>query len=384
MLSRSYKAIVIGAGPGGLAVVKSLLDVGLSKVCWIDKSFKGGRLNELYREISSNTKVGIYLDAVDSSATCRRIIDTTPGPNAMTELKKIDRDETCQLSLAGDMIEMIEEGISKDGGVEKIRGDVEEIRLKGSTWSVGLNNHPSPLTTPRIFLCTGSQPITPSLHLPYNSNLKILDLDRCMVKSTLPALFPKDKKSVVGVIGNSHSGVLVCRNLFEIHQEKQRDLKILNFARSKIRYAIYQDDGGILYDNTGLKGDTAQWSKEHMDNPSEQDQEVIEQIDISSNEKEVYQDRLKECTHLIYAIGYQPNPYPKMVIDGEKINQDGLVFDQDTSEFRIDGNRKVKGLYGLGIAHPEKSQDPEGHVENNVGLAKFFKFAEKNQELWKE
>ncbi|WWC98804.1 hypothetical protein V866_005697 [Kwoniella sp. B9012] len=383
MLSRSYKAIVIGAGPGGLAVMKSLLDVGLSKIYWIDKSFKGGRLNELYREISSNTKVGIYLDAVKSSATCRSIIDTTPKPNAMTKLEKIGRDETCQLSLAGDMIEMLEQGISKNEGVERMKGEVEEVQLKGSTWSVGLHNHPSPLTTSRLFLCTGSQPITPSFHLPYNPDLKILDLDRCMVKSTLPALFPKDKKSIVGVIGNSHSGVLVCRNLFEIHQEKQRELKILNFARSKIRYAIYKDDGGIVFDNTGLKGDTAEWSKQHMDNPSEEVQEVIEQIDISSNEEEVYRDRLKECTHLIYAIGYQPNPYPKMVIDGKGIKQDELIFDQDSSEFRIDG-KKVNGLYGLGIAHPEKSQDPEGHEENNVGLAKFFKFAEKNQELWNE
>ncbi|WVW81108.1 hypothetical protein I302_103099 [Kwoniella bestiolae CBS 10118] len=382
MLSRSYKAIVIGAGPGGLATMKSLLDVGLNKICWIDKNFKGGRLNELYREISSNTKVGIYLDAVHASPTCQRIIESTPSPNAITGLEKIDRDETCQLSLAGDMIEMLQRGILKDKGVEKVQAEVKEISLEGSTWSIGLHNHPSPLTSPRLFLCTGSHPLTPKFHTPYNPHLKVLDLDRCMIKSTLPSLFPRDQKSVVGVIGNSHSGVLVCRNLYEIQKEQQRDLRIINFKRSEIRYAIYREDG-IVYDNTGLKGDTADWSKDHMDNPSTDVREVIEQVDISHNAEEVYKKRLGECTHLIYAVGYEANPYPRITIDGKEVKQDDLTFDQQTSEFSLSG-KKVKGLYGLGIAHPERSHDPEGNEENNVGLAKFFKFGETCQELWKK
>lgn len=48
-----YDEVVVGAGPGGLATLVALLDAGLSKILWVDFTFGGGRLNELYREISS-------------------------------------------------------------------------------------------------------------------------------------------------------------------------------------------------------------------------------------------------------------------------------------------------------------------------------------------
>lgn len=48
-----YDGVVVGAGPGGLATLAALLDAGLSKILWVDLTFGGGRLNELYREISS-------------------------------------------------------------------------------------------------------------------------------------------------------------------------------------------------------------------------------------------------------------------------------------------------------------------------------------------
>ena len=53
MASITYQAVVIGAGPGGLVAIATLCDVGINPILWIDKTFEGGRLNQLYREISS-------------------------------------------------------------------------------------------------------------------------------------------------------------------------------------------------------------------------------------------------------------------------------------------------------------------------------------------
>lgn len=53
VMLQPYQAAVVGAGPGGLAATVSLLDKGITKIAWIDPKFTGGRLNELYREISS-------------------------------------------------------------------------------------------------------------------------------------------------------------------------------------------------------------------------------------------------------------------------------------------------------------------------------------------
>jgi hypothetical protein len=53
MTMDSYESIVIGAGPGGLSTVAALVDSGIQKIFWIDRDFKGGRFNTMYREISS-------------------------------------------------------------------------------------------------------------------------------------------------------------------------------------------------------------------------------------------------------------------------------------------------------------------------------------------
>ena len=44
-------AVVVGAGPAGLAIVGNLLERQIGKVAWIDPYFQGGRVNRKYREV---------------------------------------------------------------------------------------------------------------------------------------------------------------------------------------------------------------------------------------------------------------------------------------------------------------------------------------------
>lgn len=46
-----YQAIVLGAGPAGIAVVGNLLNENVKPILWIDDEFQGGRLNAKYREV---------------------------------------------------------------------------------------------------------------------------------------------------------------------------------------------------------------------------------------------------------------------------------------------------------------------------------------------
>lgn len=48
-----FGAIVVGAGPAGLAVVGRLLDEGIKPIAWVDDKFEGGRLSARYREVPS-------------------------------------------------------------------------------------------------------------------------------------------------------------------------------------------------------------------------------------------------------------------------------------------------------------------------------------------
>jgi hypothetical protein len=260
------------------------------------------------------------------------------------------------------------------------------------------------VTAPQLHLSTGSHPSRLDLHTPY-PNISVLDLDQVMVLSSLPSLLPSDKRSVVGIIGNSHSGILAAMNLWTVAtssnvgdttsnekkrnmEENERDLKIINFQRREILFAEYRDDG-IVWDNSGLKGRTAEWAREHMSNTSKEgDSEskdgIIKQIrfDLSpDSEEEIYNHYLPQLTHLIYAVGYHRNPLPPITINSTKVKDEELEFDMHSSGFHYK-NERVKGLFGTGIAFPEETEDPEGHVEAAVGFGKFVKFAERVKGEW--
>ncbi|CAG7960027.1 unnamed protein product [Penicillium nalgiovense] len=373
----TYEAIVIGAGPGGLATLAALCDAGLKPVLWIDRTFEGGRLNTVYREISSNTKIRDYLKAIYSSPVCASIIKSIPAPNAVTNLESMDRDKTCKLSFAGDMVLMLLNGLLKRSEVQNVEGAVEKASLNGHIWTVSTSKQN--FKANRLFMCTGSRPKSSSMHYPFNKDLTVLDLDECMLRSHLPSALPKDRKSVVAVIGNSHSGILCCKNLYESAKSKERDIKIVNFGRRPIKYAKYVDNG-IIFDNTGLKGSTAEWAKEVMEN--DPDPEIIEQVDLSQNHDLAFREHLSRCTHIIYAIGYTRSPLPALYIDGQLAGEE-LTFDMHSSGFHYgDRAERVRGLYANGIAFPEEVKDPEGHVEAAVGVAKFFSFAERMKKNW--
>jgi hypothetical protein len=263
------------------------------------------------------------------------------------------------------------------------------------------------VTAPQLHLSTGSHPCRLDLHTPY-PNIFVLDLDQVMVLSSLPSLLPADKKSVVGIIGNSHSGILAAMNLWTVatssstcsssprreerneKEEKQkRDLKIINFQRREILFAEYRDDG-IVWDNSGLKGKTAEWARRQMssgktDNgETESEDGIIKQIRFDKSrksEEEIYENYLPQLTHLIYAVGYDRNPLPPITINADKVKDEELEFDMHSSGFHYK-NERVKGLYGTGIAFPEETEDPEGHVEAAVGFGKFVKLAERVKGEW--
>jgi len=245
-------------------------------------------------------------------------------------------------------------------------------------------------SAPQLHLSTGSHPRRLDLHDPH-PDIRVLDLDQVMILSSLPSLLPSDEQSIIGIIGNSHSGILAAMNLYmtATASQSKRDIKVINFQRREILFAEYRDDG-IVWDNSGLKGRTADWAREHMlntpnkDGESESEDGIIKQIRFDKlplSEQEIYAKYLSQLTHLIYAVGYDRNPLPSISIGGERIKDEELEFDMHSSGFHHKG-KKVKGLYGTGIAFPEETEDPEGHVEAAVGFGKFMKFAERVKGQW--
>lgn len=369
--NKHFDAVVIGAGPGGLTCASNLLDQGLSRICIIDPVFNAGRINEKYREVPSNTKAGLFAQWATGTKTFTEILDHAPKGNAFEKLKSFDQDKTCQLADAVDVAKLLSDGLRNHPKVTTITSTVSQFSKRKDIWSLPKEG----ISANKVILATGSHP-RGNLTFDKYPNLKSLDLETALAPSILRKVVPAGSK--VGVIGASHSAILALKNLYDLG-----DVSIVNFYRSPLLYAIYKP-GWILYDNTGLKGMAADWARETLD--VEELPPRLRRVNLKEDartETEIYDAELKECTHIISAIGYDKNEMPAIEVDGKAIQPD---FDPLTGKFHASKGEQeyLKGLYGAGIAFPERTTDPEGNVESAVGWLKFMKFVKRVSPQWLE
>ena len=128
-----------------------------------------------------------------------------------------------------------------------------------------------------------------------------------------------------------------------------------------MKYAVYLDEF-ILFDNTGLKGETANWARENMDGAMSD-----RLLRVWSNEENI-NDYLPQCTKSIQAIGFERR----------QISVEGLpVITYNDKSGVI-----APGLFGCGIAFPETTVDPLANVESSVGLWKFMNYLNRVVPIW--
>ena len=187
------------------------------------------------------------------------MIDSTPTPNAVTRLEKLDQNVGCTLGLAADMLLMLNKGISALEQVTVVVGTVVgasyskevskysrrrdppkglvfliavtksnriQLLLQLSLWSTRIQSSlqdtsASPVITEHLsaslILCTGSSPSVMNLSLPHNFAYHKLDLDTALSLSQLADTLAKERRNMtIGVIGSSHSAITVLMNLWHI------------------------------------------------------------------------------------------------------------------------------------------------------------------------
>ncbi|KAL4883655.1 pyridine nucleotide-disulfide oxidoreductase-domain-containing protein [Aspergillus karnatakaensis] len=384
-------AVVVGAGPAGLAVVGNLLEKQLGKIVWVDPYFQAGRVNRSYREVPSNTKVALFQAYATAVQQFRSVIGSTRIPNAFTTMAKLDQEKTCHLHHAADVVRALTDGIVKMDQVHACRGHVTAANLDYTrSWTVRIQDAESlgelEFRTSRLILCTGSSPT--QVPIPEHENgVQRLDLDVVLKPSELASTLPRDSPSTVAVIGASHSAILALLNLFDLARTSHPNLRIKWFTRHPLRYAEYKD-GWILRDNTGLKGQAADFARQQLEDsalPTSEAGQFITKIDCGGGqEKETaqYQRHLPSCTHLTQAIGYTRDPLPELSINRTLLASDDLTWDSSFGGFTDRSGRVVPGLHGAGIAFPERVVDPYGNVEHAVGFFKFMKFLKRVTPMW--
>lgn len=338
-----YQWAVIGAGPAGIAAVGKLIDFGVDakEIIWIDPKFTVGDFGTLWREIPSNTKVSLFLQFLQAS----QAFDYQNCPQGF-EINQSDPDKTCPLRVMADPLQWVTDHLKKV--VYAIQDIAEELSLSKRIWHIKLKN--STTLAKNVILAIGAE----AKSLTYTA-LPTIPLQDAMNAKRIHNHLEKD--DVVAVFGSSHSAILVLRNLVENNVKR-----IVNFYRSPLQYAVYLDDW-ILFDDTGLKGPTAEWAREYIDG-----QLPHNLIRIYSNEENI-EHYLPQCNKVCYAIGFERRLLPTIQDVGHLsyIKQCGII---------------APGLFGLGIAFPEAKYNPIGLLEYRVGLWKFMQYLQTIMPMW--
>lgn len=406
--SGEYEAVVVGAGPAGITCVGNLLERGVQPILWVDDGFDGGRINRMYREVPSNTKVKLFTQFAEAVAPFREALGGASQEDKLQFMRALEQEKGCRLSNAAEMCLVLTEGLRDAKGLEMKQGRVASAVLHSDTgtstsdtrWTVNVddthlvttsNKHHS-VQTKRLVFCTGASPNNSPLpvHVP---NIRNLDLDTAISPSKLRAALAAAGSNVtISVIGASHSALIVLMNLYGLAASSRPDLRVRWFTRHPLRYAK-EMDGWILRDNTGLKGDAATWAKQNLEPDVFAKSDVskyFERIDYDAGEEaSVFEERMQGCQFYVQAIGYSRDPLPVLqASDGRAIEP---VFDHEKGNFNYVREKRagepeeivrLPGLFGAGIAFPERVKDPHGNVEMAVGFFKFMRFVKRVSPEW--
>lgn len=340
---KSYEWAIVGGGPAGIAAVGKLLDSGIKPehILWVDPEFKVGDLGQYWSNVSSNTKVKYFIDFLEaaSSFSYKEI-------SHKFALNELPPDETCLLNHIVEPLQWVSNQLGKK--VIAVKTLIRSIRLSERTWI--LNTGSQIFKAHKVILATGSLPST--LEYP---GIETVPFEIAIDINKLSGDVEKDK--TYAVFGSSHSAMIIIRHLVELNVKQ-----IINFYRSPCRYAVDMGDW-ILFDNTGLKGETAEWARTYING-------VLPNNLVRYNVNKANIERfLPECDKAIYAVGF------------EKRN-DLIIEEYENLEHNPHNGIIGPGLFGFGIAYPEAKTDPFGSVESQVGLWKFMVYLKKVMPLW--
>lgn len=343
MTGKKFQWAVVGAGPAGIAAIGKLLDHGITptNILWLDSAFNVGDLGKLWQNVSSNTKVRLFTEFL----TAVNAFDYQKAPIDF-QLNHLPPDATCILRYVVEPLQWVSDHLQK-----KVHADVTHVRnmtLSNRRWT--LHTDSDLYHADSVILATGAVPT--ALNYP---DIETIPFEVAIDKHRLCDALKSDE--TYAVFGSSHSAIIIINHLVTLGVKK-----IINFYRSPCRYAVDLGDW-ILFDNTGLKGQTAEWARQHIDG-------VLPANLVRYNCSESNVARfLPECDKAIYATGFtQRNTI--------------AISDYAHSDYNPHVGIIGPGLFGFGIAYPEVKPDPFGSVETQVGLWKFMTYINKVMPIW--
>ena len=336
---------MVGAGPAGIAAVGLLLDHGINEdeILWIDPCFNVGDLGAHWSDVSSNTTVKLFNEFLQNIKSFE--YETN---NNSYDLSSLAPTDTCALHYVVEPLKWVTTVLKKK--VMTHETNVTNLSRNLGHWSLETTNGDI-WYSEKVILATGATPKT----LNYGQYCKYeISVTDALKTATLSSHVTQN--DIVAVFGSSHSAMIIVRDLINIGVKK-----VINFYQSPIKFAVNMGDW-ILYDNTGLKGDTAKWVKENI---FQQRHSKIERYVSNDSNVQLY---LPLSDKVVYAVGF--------------MRRTPISMDLNLNTYDMNSGILAPGLFGTGIGFPMQTYSPMGHIEMNVGLWKFMQDMRQMMPIW--
>lgn len=369
--AHTFHHAVIGAGPAGITAVANLLDGGSDSIAWLDPEFGVGRLGARYRNVPGNTRAQLFHDYFQALPSIRDRLDHPAVAPAWQRLAQMAPGDRGPLGGVCDVLQGLTDALRERTDARAARVTALERRDEG--WRLSLADG-GEIHARCVVVATGAVPA--ELPLPGVDGPRALSLDIALDAERLQDEGLSDDR--VAVIGNSHSAVLVLKNLVELPAPPA---EVLHVFRRPLIYAEYLD-GWIRHDDSGLKGAAADWAREHLERAPHP---LIRPLHLRPGDESSLSQVLEGCDRVVQAVGFARAPLPAIRFEGRAFDGTAIGYDDRCGQLLAPDGGELPGLFGLGIAFPQGEHDREGRFERRVGLWKFMRYArEVGAPLWME
>ena len=230
--------------------------------------------------------------------------------------------------------------------ITMITEHITKVQYMDEHWI--LHGNPNLYMSHKVILASGCN------HRKLDINIKTIPIQTALNPNILDVLDIKDKK--IFVFGNSHSGILVLKNLLDVGYTN-----VTNIIKTPVKIPYVNEKNIEINQESGIRGVGLKWTKENLIPTNKTSIKIIYYDDINHI----------DADYVIYAIGLTPNNIIVEINNAERTIKE-LV---STKEFN-DTGELFTNLYGIGAAFPEKFII-ENSTEYKIGASEFLDRIEK-------
>ena len=326
---------IIGGGVSGIITLVYLISKFPKKnFLWIDKdNFNSGDLIH-YPEVPANTPFHTLFSFLTKMYSMLEIDkdlnNLCPHPNNIFKLKCLTKE-----------LLYITNFLRTKSNITMITEHISKVQYMDEHWI--LHGNPNIYMSHKVILASGCN------QRKLDINIKTIPIQTALNPHILDVLDIKDKK--IFVFGNSHSGILVLKNLLEVGYTN-----VTNIIKTPVKIPYFNEKNMEINQESGIRGLGLKWAKEYLIPTNKTSIKIIYYNDI----KHI------DADYVIYAIGLSPN---NIIVE---INKQEITIKElfSNKEFN-DTGELFTNLYGIGVAFPEKIII-ENNTEYKIGASEFL------------